>query len=208
MLSKCSAALILAFLLPVPGSAQEPADPPSTVVLRPGDAVQITVWRKEELSGEFTIAADGTVDHPLYQGVVVAGVPLATARERIRTFLLDWEAEPQLHVKPLFRVAVGGAVQRPNLYSLAPETTISQAVAAAGGVTERGRLNRVQVLRRGEEIVVDLTDVNATALDATVRSGDQIIVGQRSVVVFREYIAPAGTLMVALVSLVNSFRRR
>src|SRR5688500_17841718 len=102
-----------------------------TVVLRPGDAVQITVFRNEEVSGQFTISSAGTVDHPLYQTVTVAGVPISVARQRLNDFLNGWEAEPYFLVKPLFRVAVGGQVTKPDLYSLAPEVTVSQAVAAA-----------------------------------------------------------------------------
>lgn len=175
----------------------------SEPLLRPGDAVQITVFRQPELSGEFTLGATGAIDHPLYQEVVVAGVPLKTARERLRTYLLDWEADPHFLLKPLFRVAVGGEVTRPNLYTFAPEMTIAQAVAAAGGVTEGGRLEAVRVLRDGEELLVDLTASGGGGLQMTVRSGDQILVTRSRSEFFRDYVAPAGSLIMAGVTLVS-----
>lgn len=171
-------------------------------VLQPGDAVQIDVWRKPEFSGQFNIGANGAVDHPLYQEVLVAGVPLAVARQRMRDYLKTWEVDPRFVLKPLLRVAVGGQVQRPSLYALPPEMTIAQAVATAGGVTPQGRINRVRVLRTGGEIWVDLTRSEGPGVNQTVRSGDQIIVEQRSGEIFRQYIAPAGTLATAAVTLI------
>lgn len=184
---------------PLSAQAAPAADGP---VLQPGDAVQIDVWRKPDFSGQFNIGANGAVDHPLYQEVVVAGVPLAVARQRVRDYLKTWENDPRFVLKPLLRVAVGGQVQKPSLYALAPEVTIAQAVAIAGGVTPQGALNRVRVLRAGGELRVDLTRSEDAGLHQTVRSGDQIIVEQRGGEVFRQYIAPAGTLATAAVTLI------
>lgn len=196
--------VILALLGASPLFAQEQGDGP---VLHPGDAVQITVWRKPEFSGEFNVGANGAVDHPLYQDVVVAEVPLSVARERLRTYLKTWENDPRFVVKPLFRVAVGGQVQKPSLYALPPEMTIAQAVATAGGVTPQGRLNRVRVLRAGGDLVLDLTRSDGAGARETVHSGDQIIVEQRGGEVFRQYIAPAGTMAAAFVALLNLILR-
>ena len=184
-------------------SAQMASSAIDTVVLQPGDAVQITVFRKEELSGEFTISAAGTVDHPLYQTVTVAGVPIAVARQRLNDFLKGWEAEPYFLVKPLFRVAVGGQVTKPDLYSLAPEMTVSQAVAAAGGVTTQGRPDRVRVLRRDQEFFLDLTRPGNDGMHMTVQSGDEILVERARSQILRDFISPAGTLLMAAVSLVS-----
>ena len=185
---------------PLLARAQSTAQGP---VLHPGDAVQITVWRKPEFSGEFNVGANGAVDHPLYQDVAVADVPLDVVRERLRTYLKTWENDPRFVIKPLFRVAVGGQVQKPSLYALPPEMTIAQAVATAGGVTPQGRLNRVRVLRSSGDLLVDLTSSEGPGARETVRSGDQIIVEQRSGEVFRQYIAPAGTIATAVVALIS-----
>jgi polysaccharide biosynthesis/export protein len=201
-------AVVAGLLLPAAAGAQVPsAAGADAAVLQPGDLVRITVWRKPELSGEFELTADGSIDHPIYQAVQVTDVPLPEARRRLHGFLTDWEAEPRFVLKPLFRVAVGGEVQKPNLYSLAPEVTIAQAVAAAGGVTERGRLNRVRVLRAGGDFTVDLTRSDSPLALQTVRSGDQIIVGKRSAETFRDYVAPAGTIAMAAISLINILLR-
>src|SRR3954468_7477285 len=108
------------------------APPPATataVALNPGDVVRITVWRKPELSGDFVVAVDGTLSHPLYRDVRVIGVPMAAVEIRAREFLTNLEANPQFVVEPLIRVAVGGEVRLPNLYTLRPEPSLAQAVA-------------------------------------------------------------------------------
>jgi polysaccharide export outer membrane protein len=153
--------------------------PATTLVVRPGDQVRVIVWRKPELSGDFLVAADSTLKHPLYQDIKVGGLSVAAAHQRIEEYLRRLETNPQVSLEPLFRVSVGGEVRAPNLYSLSPETSIAQAVALAGGPTERGRLDRVRVLRDGRELLVDITSASGGWLQAPIASGDQIFVGRQ-----------------------------
>ncbi|MBA2670003.1 MAG: polysaccharide export protein [Gemmatimonadetes bacterium] len=175
-------------------------------VLRPGDALRVTVWRQAELSGEFEIAGDSTLAHPLYQQVKVAGLPLAEVRQRLLRFLSQFEENPQVALVPLLRVAVGGEVRQPSLYTFPPELTVTQAVARAGGPTERGRLDQVVLIRGGERVVFDASDARSSAATVLVRSGDQILVPRRRNL-FREYIAPAASVAGAAASIVNVILR-
>jgi polysaccharide export outer membrane protein len=204
-----AAALLLAIgagvgpLAPAPLQAQFPGDEGEATVLSPGDSLRVVVWRKPELSGDFVVAADGSVSHPLYRAVKVAGVPLGTAESRLRTFLEQYEASPQFVLQPLLRVAVGGEVRQPNLYSVAPGTSVEQALALAGGPTERGGKS-VHVIRQGQAIVFDLRRPGASGGRTVVRSGDQILV-DRDRAVFREIVAPVLTVIGATAAVVNVF---
>jgi protein involved in polysaccharide export with SLBB domain len=171
-------------------------------MLRPGDAVQINVWRKPELSGEFFVAADGSIGDPFYAAVNVTSVPFALAVQRVRDHVAEIEASPMVWVEPLFRVMVGGEVRQPNLYPLRQETTIAEAVAIAGGPTERGRADRVTLIREGRASQLDLTDPSNTLAYARIRSGDQIMIGRRANIL-RDYVAPASSLIGAVASVVN-----
>ena len=179
----------------------------TSMVLRPGDLVRVSVWRKPELSGDFLVAADSTLKHPLYRDVRVAGLTVSAARARIVDYLKTLENAPQISIEPLFRVSVGGEVRSPNLYALSPETSIAQAVALAGGPSERGRLDQVRLFRAGQETMIDLTKASADALDAPVASGDQIIVSRRSAV-FRELVLPSLGALSFFASIANLFVRR
>jgi protein involved in polysaccharide export with SLBB domain len=193
-----TALALIALLAAPPLAAQSSSS--GDLILRPGEVVRVTVWRSAELSGEFAITGDGTLAHPLYRDVVVGGVDVATAEQRIRQLLSGLESNPRFVVQPLLRVSLGGEVRQPSLYTLPPETSIAQAVAMAGGATERGRLDRVRLLRGGGEVRVDLTDPQGGWAQSLIRSGDQLFV-ERRVSVFRDYIAPAASVASVFTSL-------
>jgi protein involved in polysaccharide export with SLBB domain len=174
-------------------------------MLMPGDAVRITVWRKPELSGEFLVSADSTVAEPFYMSVKVAGVPLGTAVERLRSHVARYESQPQVLVQPLFRVTVGGAVLRPNLYNLTPSTTISEAVILAGGPTAQGDLDRVWLHRDGTRMAMRLSNPSGGQAQLTVRSGDYIEVRPRQTI-FRDYVLPTLSAAGAIASIVRFLR--
>ena len=184
------------------GTVAQPAAAVSDPVLKPGDLVRIAVWQQPAWSGDFEVAADGTIRHPLYRGVKVTGVPFTVAEERMRTFLRRYEETPTFSMYPLFQVIVGGDVREPKLYTLPPEATVAQAIALAGGPTERGQVNSVRLLRGGQEIVLDLTNPETGAAATPVRSGDQIIIPRRRNV-FQDIVVPASSVLGGVVTLVN-----
>ncbi len=151
----------------------------TNVVLHPGDMVKVTVWRNTEMSGDFMVGVNGALRHPLYQEVPIAGIPLYEVEAKLRQFLTKYEQNPQLVVEPLFQVTVGGQVRTPNLYPLPRTTTISQAIALAGGVTTDGQLNKVKLFRGGKEYQVDLTDPSGQWTNEPIQSGDQLIVAKK-----------------------------
>jgi polysaccharide export outer membrane protein len=182
-------------VLSLPAAAQQSGASGPQSVLSPGDSVRIVVWRKPEFSGDFVVAPDGSITHPLYRTVRVAGVPFATAEANLRKFLSGFEENPQFVLEPLIRVAVSGEVPRPLVFAARPETTIGEAVARAGGTTMFAARNRVRVIRlepngQQQQLLVDLSDPNRSEGTMPVRSGDQIIVDRRKSF-FRDILLPA-----------------
>jgi polysaccharide export outer membrane protein len=207
--------LTLAALFGVPGlAAQTNARAPEQTVLSPGDTLRITVWRKPEFSGEFVIGADGTVIHPLFRAVRVAGVPIATAESNIRNFLLQYDQNPQFVMEPLLRVAVSGEVTRPNVFAVQPRTTIAEAIARAGGTTQNGNRGKVRVIRSeqgGSQQVslANLQNPDDPVATSIVRSGDQIVVDRRKSF-FRDVLIPTFTVIGSVASiglLIDRIRR-
>jgi polysaccharide export outer membrane protein len=195
----------LVLSLPAPASAQEPRAAGAQSVLTPGDSVRIEVWRKPEFSGDFVVAPDGSITHPLFRSVRVAGLPFATAEANLRTFLGQYEENPQFVMEPLIRVAVSGEVTRPIVFAARPETSIGEAVARAGGTTQFGARNRIRVLRfepngKQEQLVLNLSDPNSNEGTLPVRSGDQIIVDRRKSF-FRDIMVPALGIIGSIASL-------
>ncbi len=194
--------LVLPFLLlviaatPAETQAQTPtSDVQQATMLSPGDSVRIVVWRKPEMSGDFIIAPDNTISHPLYRAVRVGGVPFTSAEANVRTFLARFEQDPQFVIEPLVRVAVSGEVGRPQVFAVRPETTIGEAVAQAGGPNQFGKRDHVRVLRKDaaggqRELIVSLLEPTGSAGMLRVHSGDQIVVDRKKSF-FREVFLPA-----------------
>jgi polysaccharide biosynthesis/export protein len=188
-----SAAVVL--VAPSVASGQETPRQAGAAVLSPGDSVRIVVWRKPEFSGDFEIAPDGSITHPLYRSVKVGGVPFPKAEATVRTFLTQFEENPQFVMEPLIHVSVSGYVTRPIVFAGRPETSIGEAVARAGGVDQNGARNHVRVIRlmpngQQTQTIVDLTDQSGMQGTMPIRSGDQIIVDKKKSF-FKDIMLPA-----------------
>lgn len=202
---RCLAVALAGALAPVGSSlrAQTPvASETSGVVLAPGDVIRIEVWRNKEMSGDFPIAADGTITHPLYRELKVAGLPLPVVEDRIRTFLTRFDANPSFVIAPLLRVVVAGEVRQPNIYTVPPGTTVAEAIAMAGGPNDRGRLDQVELRRETGAQTLDITRPDATASRVEVHSGDEIIVGRRRSIM-QDVIAPSSSVLAALAAITS-----
>jgi polysaccharide export outer membrane protein len=195
----------LLFALSVPlvaGSAlaQSPAATSTEqFVLSPGDSVRVVVWRKPEMSGDFIVGADGSITHPLYRTVRVGGIPFATAETNVRNFLARFEQDPQFVMEPLVRVSVLGEVSRPQVFAVRPETSVAEAVAQAGGLTQFAKRDQVRVLRRDangvqREFVVNVLAPDEASRRVRVHSGDQIVVDRRTSL-FRDILLPTLTVI-------------
>lgn len=199
--------ILLTFLvvtLGMPGTLNSQTPAPAAV-LAPGDSVRITVWRSPELSGDFVVSPDGSITHPLYRAVKVAGLPMATVEANLARFLATYQSNPQFVVEPLVRVAVSGEVPRPAVFALRPETTVAEAVARAGGLTQFGRRDRVRLVRTSasgaeREVYVNLKNPTDPFGSGPVRSGDLILVDRKKSVL-RDVVLPVLGLAGSVASL-------
>jgi polysaccharide biosynthesis/export protein len=79
-------------------------------------------------------------------------------------------------VPPAERVYVSGYVKTPGSYVIRPGMTVAQAIAEAGGVTERGSTRGIKIVRKdgqGRELEID------AKMSDVVRPDDLIRVRQR-----------------------------
>lgn len=162
-----------------PGSNPAAADEVEVMSLLPGDALEVGIWREEDMSGEFIVDEDGVVTLPLLGRVRVTGVPIDELEGRL---LERYEVElrnPSIDIRPLRRVYVLGEVNEPGLLSVDPTVTLAGAVAMAGGASPEGTLDKIRVMRDGRVLLEDPgPEMDLVSID--VRSGDQIFVDRRS----------------------------
>jgi len=155
-------------------------------VIGVGDLLNVLVWDQEKMSARVRVRSDGRVSLPFLDDVPVAGrTPVALARsleDRLKQFIVT----PQVTVvvdeaKPL-SVSVLGQVDQPGLYNLDPGARVAQALAAAGGLKDFARKDRIFLLRsvdgttRIRMTYDDVTAKTGRAFSLRLRSGDVVVV--------------------------------
>jgi polysaccharide export outer membrane protein len=146
--------------------------------LRPGDAVQVSIWQEADLSGEFHVDPEGKVVLPLLGERTVTGV---SSSELERGLAEDYRAfleNPSVRVTVLRRIAIFGEVRNPDLYLVDATVTLWDALAMAGGILPTGNRDQVLLRRDGDVLIANL-DLDRLVGETPIQSGDQIEVGQQ-----------------------------
>lgn len=121
------------------GEAQRQA-PTMEHTLGPGDVLRVSVYDNPDLSQEVTIEADGAFSYPLIGRVQAAGLPVRQLESLLaQRFAEGYLVSPQVGVTVTQhksqQVYVMGAVKAPGPYALQRQTTLLEALSAAGGPT-------------------------------------------------------------------------
>jgi polysaccharide export outer membrane protein len=160
--------------------------PPERAVerIQSGDVVQVTVWKQEQLSGDYHVRRDGAMTLPLVGDVPVAGLTPSDAAAQVARRLDGIVLDPQVTVAmrqqraPL--VSVIGEVRTPGQLELRQGETILDVLARAGGLTEFASNDGIYVLRPPKERVrfdyTSLIRAEGRGLDFVLRQGDIIVV--------------------------------
>ena len=120
-------------------------------------------------------------ESPVRGELEVRDLTVAQLRDRIRQALEAIFNSPFVTVRPQFRMAVLGKVERPGLYIVDPTLSVLDVVALAGGPSSSGNLNGVKLLRGEDQLRLALEGGirGRTLQEIGVRSGDQIIVPRK-----------------------------
>lgn len=173
---------------PPPSPLPEPGASPS---LQPGDAVQVTIWREPDLTGKFEVNDRGVVVFPLLGERDVTGMSPDSLEARLASEYRDYVKNPSVEVKALRRVSILGAVRQPGLYPVDETISVAEALAMAGGVSPEGNRKDIRLVRDGRVIRQSLAYATVVG-SSPIRSGDQIVVGEKSWVSRNLAIVTAG----------------
>jgi polysaccharide export outer membrane protein len=124
----------------------------STYKLGSGDRLKVTVFRHEDLSGEFTLDGAGNFAMPLIGQVEAAGQTTREVEQRIQAKLSDgYLVDPQVAVEVLnYRpFYILGEVKSPGAYPYVNGMTVLNAVALAGGFSYRAYQDEFLLQRGG-----------------------------------------------------------
>ena len=162
----------------------------NTYRLGAGDAIAIYVDRHPKDSVERAVVSPfGQVYYPLMGNVTVAGKTLAQLQEFFTTSISEFIRGPRVTISLIeansAKVGVLGDVRNPGVLIMNRPMRVLDAIAATGGITDRGSSSKVSVLRQYEDGTVKTFTVNVKNIlkgkagpeeNTFLRAGDTIIV--------------------------------
>src|SRR5262245_52383149 len=160
---------------PAPASASAP----SGYRLGAGDKVRVIVFGETDLTGEYDVAADGSMVFPLIGALTAMDLTPEQLSRAIATRLQrgNYLRDPNvvasvIAYRPFY---ILGEVENPGSYPYQPNLDVLSAVAVAGGFTYRANHRRVFIRHVGE------TDERPYHLNQAVpiQPGDTIRVAER-----------------------------
>ena len=216
--------LLGAFVHAVAALAQSPGTATATETGTAGDRVTLRKWpaltgerrplyrlqKSDVIAFRFTFSPEydqvATVQPDGFLALRGAGAVLAegltlteleaAVRQSYATTLRDPEIAIELRdfEKPSF--IAGGEVGRPGKYELRSPTTVTQAIAIAGGFTEKARHSDVILFRKTNGEVVESHLLNVKAMlrshslneDVELKPGDMLYVPQNKISKLKKYL--------------------
>lgn len=125
---------------------------PATGELGVGDTFTLRVFGEEDLSGEFTVASDGSVNYPHVgrfraSGMTCADVEVFLTEGLSNGFLRNPSVSCTITEYRSKQIFVFGEVESPGSFPYRTDISIIEAFALAGGFTERARSNNTKLTR-------------------------------------------------------------
>jgi len=156
---------------------------PGDYVLGPGDHIIVNLWGHADQSYELVIDREGKVFIPRAGELVLWGLSLDEAEERIRDLLENIYSDFKLNVIlgkiRSITVYVSGEVKRPGAYTVSSLYTLFNTLYLSGGPTDRGSMRDIRLIRGGKIIKrVDLYKmlIEGRSDDERLESNDIIFV--------------------------------
>lgn len=194
-----------------PGAAGGTLGPALTGVRRPlyrlrcSDVLEIDLTFSPDFNQTAIVQPDGYIPLKGVEQLYAEGLTVPELQEAVRQRYTGVLHDPEVTVvlkdfdKPSFVAA--GEVGRPGKYELRADTTVTEAVAIAGGFTPHAKHSQVILFRRVSEETVEAHLLNLKAIlksremgeDVHLRPGDVLFVPQNFISKFRQFL-PASTL--------------
>ncbi len=170
----------------------QPPPPDTENVLGPNDVFAVRVFGEADMSADYRVAPDGSIDFPYIGRLRVQGLSTPQVADRIQTALVERQILRQPQVSIFVReinsrtISILGQVQHPGSFPFQQNMSIVQGITAAGGFTPLANQHSVRLTRRTRagaaqsyEIPVDAI-AEGRAATVTLAPGDVIVVPERA----------------------------
>lgn len=175
----------------------------NNIYLQPYDAVEIMIWRQEDLSGRYIVDDDTTLTIPLFGKFSIKEISL----DSLNTYLLhefqQYYIDVPIDINFYYRINIFGEVKIPGDYYVRSGDNLANLLAQAGGPTNEGSLSNIRIINVGEERRIDFKKAVKDEADMeklSLRPGDIVIVPRRFMGAFQEWsvLFSLGTLILQI----------
>ncbi|MEX2343357.1 MAG: polysaccharide biosynthesis/export family protein [Steroidobacteraceae bacterium] len=131
---------------------QAPAQPVSSDYrLQPGDTIEVSVWKEEDLQRVLIVRPDGKVSMALVGELQAAGRTPDAIRvdveKRLSTYIPEAVVTVTVQEVGGHRIYVIGQVRKPGSFVMNPRLNVLQALSLAEGTTPFAKLDEIVILR-------------------------------------------------------------
>ena len=171
------------------GIAHAQAPSRAEPVLGVGDVVKMTVYQNPDLAVEARVSENGEINVPLIGTVVIGGLSVPQAQQKIEKLLRDggFVLKPQVTIQTTqirsSQISILGQVAKPGRFPIEiVGSRVSEMIAAAGGVLPGGAdVVTLVGSRDGKPVKIDIDlplilQSGRADLDMTVENGDIVYV--------------------------------
>ena len=133
--------------------AAKQASQESPYRIRPGDVLEIVVWKNPDLTRSVIVRPEGMISLPLINDVPASGLTPLELRELLIKNISEYVPNPEVSVlvtQSHGAISLIGEVQNPGRFEIQGRTSVLEALALAGGLSEFASSSGIYVLRPGE----------------------------------------------------------
>ncbi|MDR4509906.1 MAG: polysaccharide biosynthesis/export family protein [Candidatus Brocadiaceae bacterium] len=128
--------------------------------LGPGDVLEISVWRQEDLSKSVKVDPYGRIVYPLIGEMEVKGSTVSELYRLLKEGLSKYYVDPKIAISMIsiesHKVYVFGEVGKPGVVHIDSPIGVIEAISQSGGFTHDARKNSVVVVKSEENRYVRL----------------------------------------------------
>lgn len=159
--------------------------------VKPGDLLEISIWKEPDMRREMLVLPDGTISYPLAGHVEVEGMTPKEIEALLARRLSRYFKNPFLNVivkqTTGNQIYVLGEVRNPGAFTISQPIDVMQALSLAGGLSEFADKSEIVVLRRqgdGEQKVINFKYSSVQkgrnlGTNVKLLSGDTVVVPER-----------------------------
>ena len=146
-------------------------------ILGAGDKIEIKVFGQPDLNVTSLLGNSGEINYPFLGKVKLVGLSVSQVEQTIISGLQpDYLVNPNVYAqvieyRPFY---IHGEVKEPGAYPYQPAMTVNQAIALAGGLTERASVDKIFIFKEQTK-----QQQQKGSLNSQIAAGDTIKIEQR-----------------------------